>query len=644
MNASLTLLRRPALLGLLLLLLVTAPTASAQIAGTLEGGDSFGNATATGDFDGDNFDDLAVGAYGEDINFGLQVTYVNAGAVNVVYGSLGQGLIATNNQFWHQNSADIEGTAEAEDWFGEALAVGDFDGDGYDDLAIGAPREDAGSITDAGVVHVIYGSSGGLTAEGDQLLLAGNNTAYGRFGHALAAGDFNGDGYDDLAIGEPGKAVNGHAAAGVVKFLYGSLGTGLTYTGSFTVTEADCNSVYCVVAAGDQFGFALATGDFSGGGSDDLAIGVPYDDGYNSSSPDGGQVIIWFSEEGRRGHALGSDLRAAERTGGGVEGGSDPGDSPGDRLGWSLAAGDFDGDDHFDDLAAGAPYYDPPGTYDAGGVAVYYDVDFYIPWSFETWHQDQPGLPGTAEDDEGFGWALASGDFDGDDDDDLAVGIPFDRAGTIPRAGAANVLYGTANGLDAYGSQLWHQDANLLDGRGAEDRFGYALAAGDFDTDGYDDLAAGVVNESFRGATYAGAANVLYGAASIGLTATGNQLWYQGSTVSLTGDGPGGEPEGAEAVPSALGTETADALALLPPAPNPFRGATTLRFTLAVPGAVRLTVYDALGRAVAVLVDETREAGPHTAAFDASALPSGAYLVRLEVGGRALTQRLTLLR
>jgi photosystem II stability/assembly factor-like uncharacterized protein len=78
--------------------------------------------------------------------------------------------------------------------------------------------------------------------------------------------------------------------------------------------------------------------------------------------------------------------------------------------------------------------------------------------------------------------------------------------------------------------------------------------------------------------------------------------------------------------------------------PNPFRGATTIRFTLPEAGAVRLTVYDAIGREVARLVDEAREAGTHAVAFDASALPAGVYVARLETAGQALTQRVTVIR
>jgi hypothetical protein len=135
------------------------------IGGTPEQGDYFGASLAAGDFDDDGFDDQAIGASGEDIG-----TLENAGQVNVLYGSAGVGLTEVGYQVWHQNVAGIGGTAEDYDHFGESLTAGDFDDDGFDDLAIGAPYEDIDAITNGGGVNVLYGSAGvGLTEAGDQV-------------------------------------------------------------------------------------------------------------------------------------------------------------------------------------------------------------------------------------------------------------------------------------------------------------------------------------------------------------------------------------------------------------------------------------------------------------------------------------------
>lgn len=164
-------------------------------------GDSFGSAMATGDFDGNGRDDLAISVPGENLG-----DIVNAGAIAVIYGSE-SGFSQTGDQLWNQNTLGILNTAEADDYLGSSLTSGDFNADGRDDLAVGAASESIGGAANAGAVHVLYGAQFGLVVEGNQFWNQGANGILGtaeeddRMGDSLAAGDLNGDGSDDLAIG-----------------------------------------------------------------------------------------------------------------------------------------------------------------------------------------------------------------------------------------------------------------------------------------------------------------------------------------------------------------------------------------------------------------------------------------------------------
>ncbi|MGB7271765.1 MAG: FG-GAP repeat protein, partial [Geitlerinemataceae cyanobacterium] len=134
-----------------------------------------------------------------------------------------------------------------------------------------------------------------------------------------------------------------------------------------------------------------------------------------------------------------------------------------------------------------------------------------------------------AEAGDSFGASLTSGDFDGDGIDDLAIGSPSESVGNIGSAGAATVIYGSANRLTATGHQTWHQDsAGILDEAEQGDRFSASLTAGDFNDDGIDDLAVGVYSEDIADIAHAGAVNVIYGSSNR-LSATGDQFWSQNS-------------------------------------------------------------------------------------------------------------------
>jgi hypothetical protein len=226
-------------------------------------GHEFGSALAMGDFDGDGYTDLAVGVPG---------ALGTAGTVVVLYGTA-NGIRSNGAQRWHQDVAGIGGVGTDGHRFGSALAVGDFDRDGHDDLAVGIP----GDKQKAGAVTVLYGTSAGLDAAGDDRWhqdvtgIGGNATRNHGYGSALATADFDGDGYDDLAVGIPG-AKN---TAGAVNVLYGATG-GLSTAGDQFLHQ-NVAGFLGTSYRGNAYGAALSGGDFDGDGYDDLAVGTPGD-------------------------------------------------------------------------------------------------------------------------------------------------------------------------------------------------------------------------------------------------------------------------------------------------------------------------------------------------------------------------------
>ncbi|GMU65601.1 MAG: hypothetical protein AMXMBFR36_18750 [Acidobacteriota bacterium] len=400
----------------------------------------------------------------------------------------------------------------AGDTFAFALATGDFDGDGADDLATGAPYADGPSgapAVDSGWVVLRHGEAGSGLAEEERSVLSqldfGGLEALDNFGSALAACDFDGDGFVDLAVGSPGEALGPTLtwAGAVAVYLGSAAGLGTLEVQTFS---QDTPGIPDAAEPQDEFGGALACGDFDGDGFADLVVAAPRE--AIGSVPGAGAVFVL------PGSATGLVAAGSFQLDQGqplVTGEAELDD----EFGFALAVADFDGDG-FDDLVVGAPGEDVG----CGAFHVFFGAASGLARGDDV-YRDETGLGGQSESQDLFAFALASGDFDGDGHDDLVVGIPGEDGGPGNEAfasGRVGVLFGAAGGFDFDHPQFWTQDDILGPGTTeTDDFFGLPVTAGDFDRDGFDDLAIGSSGEFVTG-PLDGAAVVLVGSAT-GLTA-----------------------------------------------------------------------------------------------------------------------------
>jgi len=318
--------------------------------------------------------------------------------------------------------ATIDGEHPNDDFGFSVANAGDVDGDGYDDLLVGAPGYSAGGHPDGGRAYVFFGSPGGLVLDLQDTWIADGDHDDSLFGYSVAGvGDINGDAIDDLLIGAPhhdeGGAPNNEGYAFV---WYGPLVHGARVTALTAPWRAHSNK------PDSDFGYAVASRcDVNNDGLGDILVGSPlYQESGQSNE---GWIFLWLGRDGEN-----------------------PADDPGNpsnawwtaesnqsgaKMGWSVAcAGDVDADGH-DDVIAGAPYYDgtQPNRANQGRAFV--------------WLGDSGGVNGEVQGTAGnaawilkatpknshHAWSVASaGDVDGNGADDILTGAPdFGSGGAI---------------------------------------------------------------------------------------------------------------------------------------------------------------------------------------------------------------------
>lgn len=413
------------------------------------------------DFNGDGFQDLAVGAPGKASDEG------STGYVTVFYGTP-DGLDRDNAVTVSQATDGVPGEPAAGNRFGQKVVGADLDQDGYTDLAVHVPG--------AKQVIVLWGGTTGINGKGSSVIEGAADPSYD-VGEQLTAGDFNGDGNPDLLMGR------GHERG-----TYGVL------EGPFNRDADWAEEQQVRLTSGDNDIVTVTAGDVTGDGADDLVV----HQGFEEMARDN----LFFT-----GGADG--LTRTETT---VPKGS------------AGVIGDFDGDGH-GDLA----YREVPGgvienlPYDEGTVNVLYGTSDGFGDREQSFSQGTPGVPGTPEEGDQFGAVLTAGDVTGDGVDDLVAGVPFEAIGDEAAAGGIVLLKGSeGDGLSGSGAQAFHQDtAGIAGVAEAGDQFGAAVRLLDVNGDGKADLTAGAPGEAIGDVADAGAIWYLPGTGD-GLTATGS--------------------------------------------------------------------------------------------------------------------------
>ncbi|MDB5472461.1 MAG: hypothetical protein JWR84_4021 [Caulobacter sp.] len=411
----------------------------------------------------------------------------------------------------HQNSYTGHGVA----------AAGDVNGDGYQDLLVGAPFTN----NSAGVTYLLFGSAAGFPAIFNLSTVNGTNGVRltggfnsERSGENISGiGDINGDGFDDILIG----ALAGNYQTGTAYILYG-------HAGAFSdLPLASVNGANGFridgVGHGDQLGFINgAVGDVNGDGIDDFAVTSRYGD---TSGPGGtiqntGPTYVIFGRPGAGPFSAAFDVTSLD----GTNGFRISGAAENFRLGQSVAsAGDMNGDG-VGDLIIGAR---SGQTFYAQGsaVVVFGKRAADGPFAATLTVDDLDGSNGFVLTGEAFldaaGLSVDSaGDVNGDGLDDLIIGAPSNDALGRSNQGAAYIVFGRAGGFAALTS-LASLDATTgvkIVGRSDEDNLGWSVAGlGDFNSDGFDDIVVGARRDDQYGYG-AGAAYVIFGRATFGAT------------------------------------------------------------------------------------------------------------------------------
>ncbi|MDV2494683.1 MAG: FG-GAP-like repeat-containing protein [bacterium] len=501
-------------------------------------GGIFPRSVALGDINGDGLADMALGASYSPAYTGV---VKGTGGVYIIYGSK---TLMRRRDLASQSDLIITGRRQGG---GFSLAMGDLNGDGLDDIAIGAPYAD-GFVpfrkNKEGLVYVFFGSKklvGRLDLARDADIVISGPETQEYAGASLAIADLNGDGLAELIIGVPISSTNpswSRRLSGTIYILNGRK----TFSPRIDLKES-VDVIIFGISANERASTSLATGDFNGDGLADLLIGAPLatPEVHGTSRSRAGAAYILFGQAQMPPNVdllTSADVRFF-------------GTEPKDGAGYSVAMGDINGDG-IDDAIIGAPtarhqnvvrravLNDVLGVTDKdplgqsifrrgakggaegevyvvfGGKSVPATIDLksqaHVTLYGSRYEEDFSGdvnLIGVGED---SGFAVAAGDINGDGIDDVLIGAPFGAAQVTATEHVGRVygFYGSKGLAGTFGLAR-HVDF-VLYGHRSGYRTGAAIAVADVNGDGKDDLLVGApLAPSFLGKRLAGRTYLIYG-------------------------------------------------------------------------------------------------------------------------------------
>ena len=399
--------------------------------------------SGAGDVNGDGFADLIIGNQYADPNND------NSGASYVVFGGSDTTAVALSDIDAGTGGFVINGIGVDARSGRSVSSAGDVNGDGLDDVIVGANLADSNGNNDSGASYVVFGKPDDTTAvelsdiDDDGFVINGASIGDQSGISVSSAGDVNGDGLDDLIVGADG--VGDDIGASYVVFGKGnntSVDLSNIGTGGFVINGA---------STGDQSGFSVSSaGDVNGDGLDDLIVGA---DGVGTSS--GASYVVFGKSDNTTAVAL-SNI--------GSNGFAINGASTGDQSGFSVSsAGDINGDG-LDDLIVGANLADPNSNDGSGAsYVVFGKSDNTTAVALTDINNGTGGfaINGVTEGDQSGFSVSAAGDVNGDGFDDVIVGAPMYNS-TRTNTGGGFVIFG-GRGVST-SAMIGNEMANTLTG------------------------------------------------------------------------------------------------------------------------------------------------------------------------------------